>query len=131
MDARGVKQASFETNYSIEVSYDQIKSLKDELSKCEAAILKYYQAHKYVAKATLQSQEHPGRYSIKVSVHMQPNVVQSLCPLSECSDQVEFIEQVTAHLQQGQFESTNDPIDRKIIEMVNLLESRQVVFKQS
>ena len=47
--------------------------------------------------------------------------------MGETDDRVEFLEQVAAHLCKCQFEETKDPIDRRIGEMVNVVESRQIV----
>ena len=52
--------------------------------------------------------------------------MEALKSIVEVDDKMEFLEQVTAHLCEGRFERSNDPIDRKLIEMVNLLEARQI-----
>ncbi len=51
-----------------------------------------------------------------------------MIPMAECFDRIEFIEQLTQHLRDCQFESSKDIIDRRIAEMVNLLETRQIIL---
>ena len=53
--------------------------------------------------------------------------VEGFKSMGETDDRVEFLEQVAAHLCKCQFEETKDPVDRRIGEMVNVVESRQIV----
>lgn len=50
--------------------------------------------------------------------------VERLKTMGEAEDRMEFLEQVTAHLCDRQFERSKDPNERKIAEMVNLMEAR-------
>ena len=51
--------------------------------------------------------------------------------MNEVEEQVEFLEQVTNHLHEGVFDgSSKDPLDRRMLEMVNLIETRQLVLGQ-
>ena len=78
-----------------------MKNHRDELDKSEAAMLRYYKAHKYVSECTLEGAEKPsGYYSIKLKVKLTGGV-EKLKTMGECTERLEFLEQVTAHLVDG------------------------------
>ena len=48
--------------------------------------------------------------------------------MGECEDRVEFVEMLTAHLRDGHYDTTRDPIERRIAEMANLIDARKIVL---
>ena len=64
---------------------------------------------------------------IKVAVELSA-AVESLSSMVECEDRVEFIEQLAAHLKDGQYETSKDASDRRILQMTNVVEARQITM---
>ena len=94
---------------------------------------KYYGAHKYITECTIDSQEVAGAddTAFVIRIHLTfDKVVQAFKSMGEVNDRVEFFEQIAAHLCKCQFEDSKDPIDRRVGEMVNVLESRQITLSK-
>ena len=54
--------------------------------------------------------------------------MEKLCSIGDAEDRVEFIEQLAVHLREAHFDTTKDPMERKISEMINLIEAQQVIL---
>ena len=63
---------------------------------------------------------------IVLLVMFKPDVI-GFSSFGDSNDRMEFIEQLAIHLKDGAYEESSDPIDRKIIEMVNLTAVRQLI----
>ena len=95
--------AKFVTMYRVALSLEQIRANKEELNKCEVALKKYYEQHKYVQSCTVESSQSKGYFIMKMTVIMTDEV-EKLLPIGEVSDRVELIEKMTVNLRDAQFD---------------------------
>ena len=58
----------------------------------------------------------------------KPEVIDFMS-FGEVEDKAEFVEQLTMHLKEANFEDSKDPIKRRIQNMVNLIAPRKLIMK--
>ena len=67
----------------------------------------------------MEVSEREGSLIIVLLVTFSTDVI-GFTSFGDSNDRMEFIEQLATHLKEGAYEESSDPIDRKIVEMVNL-----------